>query len=101
MLGGIAGLAALAIPGIGPFIAAGPIVAALSGATTGGAMGALAGSFAGLGVPSDHAAKYEEAIRSGGTFISVKAADEAQAKRVSAVLEAHGAQRVSAYQPAL
>lgn len=101
VLGGIAGLAALAIPGFGPLIAAGPIVAALSGATTGGAMGALAGSFAGLGVPNEHALKYEEAVRSGGTFISVKTHDEAAAKRAGAVLEAHGAQRVSSYQPAL
>ncbi|HET7770653.1 MAG TPA: DUF3341 domain-containing protein [Chloroflexota bacterium] len=101
VLGGIAGLAALAIPGFGPLIAAGPIVAALSGATTGGAMGALAGSFAGLGVPSEHAEKYEAAVREGGTFISVKTADEAASKRASAVLESHGAQSVSAYQPAL
>ena len=101
VLGGIAGLAALAIPGVGPLIAAGPIVAALSGATTGGAVGALAGSFAGLGVPSEHATQYEEAVRGGGTFISVKTADTDAAKRAAAVLEAHGAQRISNYQPAL
>ena len=101
VLGGIAGLAALAIPGVGPLIAAGPIVAALSGATTGGAMGALAGSFAGLGVPSEHAEKYEEAIRGGGAFISVKTADTAAGDRAAEVLRSHGADRVSAYQPAL
>ena len=101
VLGGIAGLAALAIPGIGPLVAAGPIVAALSGATTGGAVGALAGSFAGLGVPTEHAQRYEEAVRAGGTFISVKTQDEQTAKRITSVLDAHGAQRISAYQPAL
>jgi len=101
VLGGIAGLAALAIPGFGPLIAAGPIVAAISGATTGGAMGALAGSFAGLGVPKEHAVKYEEAVRGGATFVSVKTSDEEAAKRVSALLETHGADRVSDYQPAL
>ena len=101
VLGGIAGLAALAIPGFGPLIAAGPLVAVLSGATTGGAMGALAGSFAGLGMPTEHAEEYEAAVRSGGPFISVKTADEAAAKRVGAVLESHGAERVSDYQPAL
>jgi hypothetical protein len=101
VLGGIAGLAALAIPGFGPLIAAGPIVAALSGATTGGAMGALAGSFAGLGVPSEHAVTYEAAVRGGGAFISVKTVDEDAAKRAADVLRSHGAERVSAYQPAL
>lgn len=101
VLGGIVGLAALAIPGVGPLIAAGPIVAALAGATTGGAVGALAGSFAGLGVPSEHATQYEEAVRGGGTFISVKTPDTDAAKRAAAVLEAHGAQRISNYQPAL
>ena len=101
VLGGIAGLAALAIPGIGPLIAAGPIVAALSGAATGGALGALAGSFAGLGMPSEHAQEYEAAVRGGGVFVSIKTADDNGANRAAQLLRQHGADKVSSYQPAL
>ena len=101
VLGGIAGLAALAIPGIGPLIAAGPIVAALSGAATGGALGALAGSFAGLGMPSEHAQEYEAAVRGGGVFVSIKTADDDGANRAAELLRQHGADKVSSYQPAL
>jgi len=101
VLGGIAGLAALAIPGIGPLIAAGPIVAALSGAATGGALGALAGSFAGLGMPSEHAQEYESAVRSGGVFVSIKTANDDGAHRATELLRRHGADKVSSYQPAL
>ncbi len=101
VLGGIAGLASLAIPGIGPLLAAGPIVAALGGAAAGGAVGALAGSFAGLGVPKEDAERYEAAIRRGDTFISVKTVDTAAAERAADVLERHGADQINRYQPAL
>lgn len=101
VLGGIIGLAALAVPGAGPILAAGPIAAALSGAVAGGAMGALAGSFAGLGIPTEHAKEYEAAVRSGGTFISVKSSDSGMAERITGLLRQHGATKVSSYQPAL
>lgn len=101
VLGGIAGLAALAIPGFGPLIAAGPIAAALGGAATGGAIGALAGSFAGLGIPREHAEEYEAAVRAGGTFLSVKTPDVGAAERVAALLRRDGADQISTYQPAL
>jgi hypothetical protein len=101
VLGGIAGLVSLAIPGVGPLLAAGPIVAALGGAAAGGAVGALAGSFVGLGVPKEEAERYEAAVRSGGVFMSVKTADKDAAERAAEVLGAHGADRINRYQPAL
>lgn len=101
VLGGLAGLAAVAIPGFGALIAAGPIVAALGGAATGGALGALAGSFAGLGMTNETAQEYEDAVRSGGTFLSVKTGDPEMAERVSDLLRRYGAQNVSSFQPAL
>lgn len=101
VLGGVAGLAALAIPGVGPFLAAGPIATAIGAALTGGALGGLVGSFAGLGMPTEHAEQYEAAVRGGGTFISVKTSDPDAAKRVNDLLCRHGAEKVSEYQPAL
>jgi hypothetical protein len=101
VIGGLAALAALAIPGIGPLVAVGPLAAALGGAAAGGALGGLVGSFAGLGIPTDHAERYEAAIRSGGIFVAVKTADEAAADRAGGVLKQHGARLVSSYTPAL
>jgi hypothetical protein len=100
-LGGLAGLMALAIPGIGPLVALGPLAAALSGAVVGGALGGLVGSFAGLGIPKEHAERYEAAVRSGNLFVSVKAPDEQAAHRAKGILAQHGAQQVSTYTPAL
>jgi hypothetical protein len=101
VLGGLAGLTALAIPGIGPLIALGPLVAALSGAVAGGALGGLVGSFAGLGIPKEHAQRYEAAVRSGGIFLSVKAPDPESGERIERLLADHGADHVSTYTPAL
>ncbi len=70
-LGWIAGIGALAIPGVGPFIAAGPIVAALSGAAVGATMGGIAGGLIGLGIPELEAKRYEGKIREGNLLISV------------------------------
>lgn len=84
VLGGVAGLlagiGALAIPGIGPFIAAGPIMAALSGAALGAAVGGIAGTLAGLGIPEIEAKAYEGKIRSGNILISVHAVNNDQEK---------------------
>src|SRR6202012_6063808 len=70
-LGWLVGIGALAIPGVGPFIAAGPIMAALGGAAIGGAVGGIAGALIGLGTPEYEAKRYEGKIKSGNVLISV------------------------------
>ena len=74
-LGWLAGIGALAIPGVGPFIAAGPLMAALSGAAIGGAVGGITGSLIGLGIPELEAKRYEGKIREGNILISVHNVD--------------------------
>jgi hypothetical protein len=84
-LGLLAGLGALAIPGLGPFVAAGPIMAALSGAAVGAAVGGLSGALIGLGVPEFEAKRYETRLKEGGILISVHTVDKDQvaiAKRI-------------------
>ena len=70
-LGWIAGIGALAIPGVGPFIAAGPIIAALSGAAVGAAVGGIAGGLIGLGIPEIQAKRYEGKVKEGNLLLSV------------------------------
>lgn len=70
-LGLLAGIGALAVPGIGPLIAAGPIVAALAGLGAGGAVGGIVGALVGMGIPEYEAKRYEGAVRGGGTLLSV------------------------------
>src|SRR6202171_3964763 len=70
-LGWIVGIGALAIPGLGPFIAAGPIMAALAGAAGGGAVGGLGGGFVGMGIPELEAKQYEGKIKDGNILMSV------------------------------
>src|ERR1051325_10251994 len=74
-LGLLVGLGALAIPGLGPFIAAGPIMAALAGAGAGGAVGTLTGALVGLGIPEYEAKRYEGIVKKGGILVSVHADD--------------------------
>lgn len=84
-LGLLAGIGALAIPGVGPLIAAGPIVAALAGVGAGGAVGGLLGALVGMGIPEYEAKRFEGAVKDGGTLVSVHCdySDEiATAKRV-------------------
>ncbi|HVE51124.1 MAG TPA: hypothetical protein VNG69_16105 [Casimicrobiaceae bacterium] len=94
VVGGGAGLAAslagLAIPGIGPIIAAGPIVATLAGAGTGAVAGGLLGGLVDLGVPENDAQYYAEAVRRGGALVTVRA-DESRANEVTDILRDHGA----------
>lgn len=71
-LGWIAGVGALAIPGVGPFIAAGPIIAALSGAAIGATVGGIAGALIGLGIPELEAKRYEGKVKSGNILLSVQ-----------------------------
>jgi len=70
-LGLLAGIGAIAIPGLGPFIAAGPIMATLAGAGAGGAVGTLIGALSGLGVPEYEAKRYEGRVKDGGVLVSV------------------------------
>lgn len=94
-LGLLAGIGALAIPGVGPLIAAGPIMAALSGAAIGGATGGLIGALVGLGIPELEAKQYEGKVRAGNILISVHTESGEERSRVKQVLEDAGATDVS------
>jgi hypothetical protein len=100
VLGGIAGLAAMAIPGVGAILAAGPIAAAL-GALSGAALGGLVGSFMGLGVPTEQAKEYEQAVRAGGVVVAVKVDDREDEQRASEVMRGHDPRAVHSYTQAL
>lgn len=90
-LGWLAGIGALAIPGIGPFIAAGPIVAILSGIGAGGAVGGFAGALIGIGIPEYEAKRYEGRIRSGGILVSIHCDNSDWTHRAKEVLQHTGA----------
>lgn len=94
-LGLLAGLGALAIPGVGPFIAAGPIVAALSGSGLGGGIGLLIGALVGAGIPEFEAKKYEKGLRMGNILISVHADTDEQISKAEAILKKEGAHDIS------
>jgi hypothetical protein len=94
-LGWLAGIGALAVPGIGPFIAAGPIIAILAGVGVGGAIGGLAGALIGLGVPEYEAKRYEGRIRKGGILLSVHCDNDDWAKRAKAILHETGGEDIS------
>ena len=90
-LGWLTGIGALAIPGLGPFVAAGPIMAALAGVGVGGALGGLTGALVGLGIPEYEAKRYEGRIKSGGILLSVHCDDSEWVKRAKKILERTGA----------
>jgi len=94
-LGWLAGIGALAIPGIGPIIAAGPILGVLAGVGVGGTIGGIAGALVGLGIPEYEAKRYEGRIRKGGILLSVHCDDDHWSKRAQSVLEHTGAEDVS------
>jgi hypothetical protein len=94
-LGWLAGIGALAIPGVGPLIAAGPIVAALAGAGLGGTVGGLSGALIGLGIPEYEAKRYEGRITKGGFLLSVHSDNSEWTKRAADILEATGAEDVA------
>jgi hypothetical protein len=94
-LGWLAGIGSLAIPGVGPFIAAGPIMAALGGAAVGGATGGLVGALVGLGIPEYEAKLYDGKVRGGNVLVSVHADDGDQQKRAKEILEKAGAEDIS------
>lgn len=95
ILGWVAGIGAIAIPGVGPFIAAGPIVAALSGAAIGGAAGGIIGALVGMGIPEFEAKQYEAKIRSGNILISVHTEESDERKRVKKIFETAGADDIA------
>ena len=94
-LGWLAGIGALAIPGLGPFIAAGPIMAALAGAGVGGAVGGLTGALIGMGIPEYEAKRYEGRVKDGGILLSVHSDDSQWTKKAKEILERTGAEDVS------
>jgi hypothetical protein len=93
-LGWVAGIGALAIPGVGPFIAAGPIIAALSGAAVGAAVLGIAGGLIGLGIPEIEAKRYEGKIRQGNLLISVHAENSDEISRAKDIFTKAGAQDI-------
>jgi hypothetical protein len=93
-LGWIAGIGALAIPGVGPFIAAGPIMAALSGAAIGAAVGGIAGGLIGLGIPELEAKRYEGKIKAGNILISVHTENSKEISRAKDIFTKSGAQDI-------
>src|SRR5215468_6549657 len=95
VLGWLAGIGTLAIPGLGPLVAAGPIVAALTGVGVGGAIGGIAGALVGMGIPEYEAKRYEGRIKSGGILLSVHCDDSNWTKKAKEILERTGAEDVS------
>jgi len=94
-LGWLAGIGALAIPGVGPFIAAGPLMGMLGGIGVGGAIGGITGALIGLGIPEYEAKRYEGRIQRGGILLSVHCDDPDWAKRAKNILYKTGAEDIA------
>ncbi len=94
-LGVLAGVGLLAIPGLGPFIAAGPIMAGLAGLGVGGAVGGFTGALIGMGIPEYEAKRYEGRLQSGGILLSVHCATSEDVKRAKKALDVTGAEDIS------
>jgi hypothetical protein len=99
-VGWLAGIGALAIPGIGPFIAAGPLMAALSGAAVGAALGGIAGALVGMGIPEYEAKRYEGKVREGNILISVHADNAREIEKAKTIYHEAGARDISAAEEA-
>jgi uncharacterized membrane protein len=93
-LGLIAGLGAIVIPGVGPFIAAGPLMAALSGAAIGTSLGGITGGLIGLGIQEYEAKQYESKVKSGKVLLSVHIDNTEMAKRAEEIFKANGAEDI-------
>jgi hypothetical protein len=93
-LGWLAGIGALAIPGVGPFIAAGPILAALSGAAVGGVVGGIAGGLVGMGIPELEAKRYEGKIKQGNILLSVHTESSEEITAAEKIFKDAGAQDI-------
>jgi hypothetical protein len=94
-LGLLAGIGSLAIPGVGPFIAAGPIMGALAGLGLGGAVGGLVGALVGMGIPEYEAKRYEGRIKDGGVLLSVHCDTSEEITRAKEVLKLTGAEDIA------
>ncbi len=95
VLGWLVGIGSLAIPGVGPFVAAGPIMAALSGAAVGTAVGGLTGALVGLGIPEFEAKRYEGKLKQGNILISVHSENSKETDRAEQILKNGNAQDIS------
>jgi uncharacterized membrane protein len=95
VIGLLAGIGALAIPGLGPFIAAGPIMAFLSGAAVGGATGGIVGGLVGLGIPEIEAKRYEEKLKKGNYLIGVHTHKSEDVDRAKDIFKNAGAEDIS------
>ena len=91
----MAGIGAIAIPGVGPFIAAGPIMAALAGMGVGGTVGGIAGGLVGVGIPEYEAKRYEGRVKKGGFLVSVHCDDSNWVSKAKKLLEETGAEDIS------
>jgi len=91
----LAGIGALAIPGLGPFIAAGPLMAALSGAAAGAAVGGITGALVGMGIPEYEAKTYEGKVKSGGILVAVHTDNLEERKRAEAIFRRRGAHDIA------
>ena len=94
-LGVLAGIGALAIPGVGPLIAAGPIMAGLAGLGVGGVVGGLVGALVGMGIPEYEAKRYEGRVKGGGTLLSVHCDTSDQISRAKDLLKSTGAEDIA------
>jgi hypothetical protein len=94
-LGLLAGIGALAIPGVGPLIAAGPIMGALAGLGVGGAVGGVVGALVGLGIPEYEAKRYEGRVKDGGVLLSVHCDTSEEIKRARDLLKSSGADDIA------
>lgn len=95
-IGLLAGIGALAIPGLGPFIAAGPLMAALSGAAVGATAGGIVGALTGLGIPELEAKVYEDRIKKGGYLVAVHVNDNNRSKDIREILKRNRLEDISA-----
>jgi hypothetical protein len=94
-LGLLAGIGALAIPGVGPLIAAGPIMAALAGMGIGGAVGGVTGALVGMGIPEYEAKRYEGRLQKGAILLSVHCDTSQEIKQAKELMESTGAEDIS------
>ena len=94
-LGVLAGIGALAIPGLGPFIAAGPIMGGLAGLGVGGAVGGLIGALVGMGIPEYEAKRYEGRLKNGGVLLSAHCDTSDQISRAKDILKGTGAEDIA------
>ncbi|HZQ95300.1 MAG TPA: DUF3341 domain-containing protein [Candidatus Sulfotelmatobacter sp.] len=95
-LGWLMGIGALAVPGVGPFIAAGPVMTALAGAGVGGTVGGIAGALIGMGIPEYEAKRYEGQVKNGGILLSVHSENSESTERAKEILKRTGAQDIAA-----